>query len=480
MQNFKKLSKTLLVATALTGMMATASIVPGIADFAGLEAAAQDYPLASPERAAAAAAANAARPRLKSTTGMTERPAKTLGKVQELMNAEPPNYPEAMALLKKQNLDRLNSTEKAAFYQLMAAVAQNEGNMNEALIYYKNILAMDSISNAQRDQMTFIVGQIEFSNGNVETALEYFDEWFKYQEVPSMTNIVMLANVHYAAGLEDGVTPAAAEGHFRQSIEFLNWAITKAKAEGKEDKENWYAVLRALHNNLEEMDKVLYYAELLTSRWPKKAYWTQLSGLYAQAASEDGLSEEEAMELEKKQLAVFEMAHRQGMLESGRELETMAQLYLYHESPYQSAKTITKSIAEGASEKNQRNLELQATAFINGKDMAEAVEPLMAAAEMADDGNLYMRLANVYLNLDKYDDAAQAIDKALDKGGLRRPDQSSLLQGQAYLALENFDEARKSFREAAKDERSEKMARNLLRYVDSEERRIKDIREYLS
>ena len=209
-------------------------------------------------------------------------------------------------------------------------------------------------------------------------------------------------------------------------------------------------MLRALHNNLEEMDKVLYYAELLTSRWPKKAYWTQLSGLYAQAASEDGLSEEEAMELEKKQLAAFEMAHRQGMLESGRELETMAQLYL------------------------------QATAFINGKDMAEAVEPLMAAAEMADDGNLYMRLANVYLNLDKYDDAAQAIDKALDKGGLRRPDQSSLLQGQAYLALENFDEARKSFREAAKDERSEKMARNLLRYVDSEERRIKDIREYLS
>ena len=257
MRNFKKLSKTLLVATALTGVMATTAILPGGADFVGSVASAQDFPLASPERAAAAAAANKARPKLKSTKGMTERPAKKLAKVQEFMNSEPPNYPEAMALLKGQNLEKLNTTEKASFYQLMAAVAQNQGNMDEALSNYKNILAMDSISNAQRDQMTFIVGQIEFSNGNLDTALNYFNEWFKYQEVPSMTNIVMLANVHYAAGLEDGVAPAEAEKHFRQSVEFLNWAITKAKAEGKEDKENWYAVLRALHNNLEEMDKQL-------------------------------------------------------------------------------------------------------------------------------------------------------------------------------------------------------------------------------
>ena len=92
----------------------------------------------------------------------------------------------------------------------------------------------------------------------------------------------------------------------------------------------------------------------------------------------------------------------------------------------------------------------------------------------ADDGNNYMRLANVYLNLDKYEEAASAIDKALNKGGLSRPDQSSLMQGQAYLSLEQFDKARASFREAAKtakDDRTEKMSRDLLRYVDSEEKK---------
>lgn len=474
MRNFKRLSKTLLAATALSAVIATASLLPGQA------MAQQQYPLASPERAAAAAAANNARPKLKSVAGMDERAAKKLNEVQELMNATPPQFDEAEKILKDQNLDRLNTSERAAFLQLLAAVSQNKGDMDAAMGYYKQILAMDTISNVQRDQMTFIVGQIEFSNGNIETALQYFDEWFKYQADPSVTNIVMLANVHYAAGMEDGVPEAEANAHYRTAIEFLNWAIDKSKKEGKEDQENWYAVLRALHNNLGETDKVLEYAELLVTRWPKKAYWTQLSGLYGQKASEEGLSEADVRKYEDKQFAAFEMAYRQGMFDVGREFETMSQLYLYHESPYQAAKTLTKSLDEGLSEKTQRNLELQATAFINGRDYAKAVAPLSVAAEMSDDGNLYMRLANIYLTLDSYQEAASSIDKALEKGGLTRPDQSSLLQGQAYLALEQFDKARASFREAAKDKRSAQIASQLLLYTDSEEKRIKDIKEYLS
>ena len=70
--------------------------------------------------------------------------------------------------------------------------------------------------------------------------------------------------------------------------------------------------------------------------------------------------------------------------------------------------------------------------------------------------------------------------KGIAKGKVRRADQSRLLQGQAFLSLERFDDARKAFREGAKDDRSKKNANSLLKYTDSEERRIKDIKEYLS
>lgn len=480
MQNIKKLSKTLLVASALSSIAVVASAIPEVAEFSGQNAVAQELGVSSPARAATATAARAARPRITSAAPTRERAGKILMRAQELTTAEPPQYAEAKEYLLKQNVNRWNTTETAGFYQIMSSIAGSESDYDALLDYYKKLLAMDTIPYSLRDQLTYSVGQIEFSQDNQELGISYLYDWLQYQPNPSITQLELFANIHYSVGQEAADGSPAVEKNYRLAIEYVNWAITKAKTDGKNDKENWYQVLRSLHNLLEEIDKVVEYAELLATRWPKKEYWVQLSNLYAMAGAEDNVSESEVISFEKKQLATMELAHRQGMLEAGRELETMSQLYLYHESPYQASKTITKSLVDGLSEKNQRNFELQASAFINGKDMSDAVEPLAAAAELAENGNNYMRLANVYLSLDNYEEAAKAIENALDKGGLRRPDQSSLLQGQAYLALERFDDARSSFREAAKDDRSETMARNMLRYVDSEEQRIKDIKEYLS
>jgi len=480
MQNIKKLSKALLLATALCGITVVSTAIPEMAEFSGQNAVAQEYELSSQARADAATAARKSRRRITSAPPTRERPGKVLMKAQELISAEPPQYTQARENLLKQNIDRWNTTEKTGYYQIMASIDGSENDYNAMLENYKKLLAIDTISYSLRDQITYTVGQIEFSQDNQALGLRYLYDWLQYQPNPSISQMELFANVHYSIGQDAPDGSPEVEKNYRLAIEFVNWAILKTKIDGKNDKENWYQVLRSLHNSLEEIDRVLEYAKLLATRWPKKSYWVQLSNLYAMAGAEDGLSEEEVIVFEKNQLASMELAHRQGMLDVGRELETMSQLYLYHESPYQASKTMTKSLGDGLSEKNRRNLELHASALINGKDLSQSVEPLSLAAKLSDNGNNYMRLANVHLSLDQYEEAAFAIGEALKKGGLRRPDQSSLLQGQAYLALENFDEARSSFREAAKDKRSRKMARNLLRYVDSEERRIKDIREYLS
>ena len=518
MKNLRKVSRTLLIATVMSGVVVIAGKIPAIENYSGQYAKAQELGVSSQSSTAAAAAARAARPKIRSVPSTGERAGKILVKAQEYISEEIPLIAEAKALLVKQRIERWNSTETAGYYQIMSSIAGSEDDLETVVLYYKKLLDIKTIPYSLRDQLTFSIGQIEFSNENYALGLSYLYDWLKYQPDPSVTQLEMFANAHYTIGQNAPDESPEMVKNYRLAIEYINWVIKKSKAaaniiikaqmlvdefdglvpENREDrqkltaatalagkeikpeKENWYQVLRALHNSLGETPKVLEYAEFLATTWPQKQYWVQLSNLYAMASSEENMSEVEVLKFEKKQLAAMELAHRQNMLDTGRELETMSQLYLYHDSPYQSSKTIAKSLNEGLSEKSQRNLELQSTAFINGKDLVDAVGPLNAAAELDEDGNLYMRLANVYLSLDNYEGAAEAISKALVKGGLSRPDQSSLLQGQAYLALENFDGARKSFREAAKDDRSEKMARNMLRYVDSEEKRIKDIREYLS
>ncbi len=478
MYNFKKIAKTLVLAAALTGFMASSSFIPNSLGMGG-QAFAQVTWEAEAARSAAALAASNKRPKVR-TSGFSERVYKILSKATEYMDMEPPQYAEALEILKKQNLDRVTTTERISFYQMMAGISQNTGKYDEALGYYQKILKEDGVSYAMKDSVTFIVGQLLFQKDDFEGSLRLLNEWLKYQANPSVSNIVFMSNVYYSLGAEDGASDAVKEKNFRIAIANLNWVIKKSELEGNEVKENWYAFLRMLHNSLDDEKETLEIAELLTSRWPKKEYWTQLSGLYAQKAATPGLKAAEVSELEAKQIATYELAYRQGMLDKGRELESMAQLYLYHEMPFNSSKVMAKSLKDKISKESEKNLDLLALGYIIGKDSKKAIAPLEKAAKLSDDGNLYIRLANVYLNLDMYQEAADSIGKGLAKGGVKRADQSSFLQGQAYMALEKFDDARKSFREAAKDKRSEKTAKNWLKYLVSEEKRIKEIKEYLS
>ena len=49
------------------------------------------------------------------------------------------------------------------------------------------------------------------------------------------------------------------------------------------------------------------------------------------------------------------------------------------------------------------------------------------AAAKSDEGELYVRLGNVYLDGDQFSKAADAVQKGLDKGGVKRPDQARLV-----------------------------------------------------
>ena len=93
------------------------------------------------------------------------------------------------------------------------------------------------------------------------------------------------------------------------------------------------------------------------------------------------------------------------------------------------------------------------------------------AAQKSEDGNLLHTLAMLYTANDRYKDAVRVGRQALGRS-VRRADQVHLAIGSAYLELGEFDEAVKSFKEAAKDERSQKLANQYAAYAEREKKRI--------
>jgi tetratricopeptide (TPR) repeat protein len=84
-------------------------------------------------------------------------------------------------------------------------------------------------------------------------------------------------------------------------------------------------------------------------------------------------------------------------------------------------------------------------------------------------------LGSVYLDLDQNQKAVDAIRKGLDRGGVKRPDQARLALGMALFNLGEFNASRRAFREAAKDKRAKTYAQQWLRYITSEENRLKEL-----
>lgn len=188
-----------------------------------------------------------------------------------------------------------------------------------------------------------------------------------------------------------------------------------------------------------------------------------LSGLYGELNNDS------------KQVAAYESAYDQGFLIKGTEIVSLAQLLLQAEAAYKAARILEKGFEAGLVEKNESNYRLLSQAWQVAAEYDKAIPPLKQAASISNDGELDVRLANSYLNLSRYDECADSARSGLNKGGLKSTAGAYELVGMCLFEKSNFEESKKAFRQAAKDEKIAKRARNWIKFIESEQARIKQL-----
>ncbi len=213
-----------------------------------------------------------------------------------------------------------------------------------------------------------------------------------------------------------------------------------------EPKEGWLQLLAALYVRQQDYERAGPVFEELVTRFPKKEYWVQLSLIYG------------AREDYRNSLAVQQIAYEQGLLTEDKELRRLARSYLFKSLPYPAAKVLEKGIQSGKIKVDSEAYEMLANSWIAAREYEKAIEPLTKAADLADDGKLYIRLGQVYMQREEWGEAARLFRKALAKGGLPDPGQAQLLLGISYYNNQQVDPARQAFRRAREHESSRKQA----------------------
>jgi tetratricopeptide (TPR) repeat protein len=342
---------------------------------------------------------------------------------------------------------------------------------------YEQLLQEPEATIPLRTSSLLTLAQLNLVKENWDKGIALILQWMDEVETVTAQSYYLLASAYFQK--ED----------FVRSRSAMEEAIRLAEEEGYRPRENWYVLLAACFNELKDkkiisvaysLEQQLGIYEILVNYYPKKIYFMQLAATYQQ------------MDREKDYMITLKAAFEKDLLDKEGEYLALAQLLLISKNPYWAAQVLVagqnKKVIFKNKETNkeelvpvikdtEKNLKLLADSWRMAQEIDKAIPVLEKAAKMSKDGDTYILLGNLYLFEDRIEDSIRAIEAGLKKPKVKSRSQAQLVLGQAHFESENFEEAKKQFRAAARDEnkRIKKTANSWIKYAENEEVRVKNL-----
>lgn len=382
----------------------------------------------------------------KKTQAMSQQVYEALTEIQTLVEAD--DFVTAQAKIKElQGTKKLSTYETAQIWNLSGYASYLAEKYPDAIRAYEKVLQTPDLPDALQQSTLKTLAQLHFTVEDYQKALDTVQRLMAVVPEPS-ADIYMLEGQAYFQ-----------LGKYETAIGPIKKAIDMNKEQGRVPRENWLLLLRVCYWELKDFPNMLSVLEELIALYPKDSYILTLAGVYSELGDT------------KKQLALTEALYEKGYITGKAHAVNLANLYLLHGVPYKAAVLLEKEMASKEVASDVRNLRLLSQAWYSAREDRKAITPLKQAAAMSEDGELYIRLAQSYINLEDWNDAAEAARKALQIGGLKRKDTANIMYGMALFNQKKFEQARREFQAAAADKRSARAAGQWINYVDSEIRR---------
>jgi tetratricopeptide (TPR) repeat protein len=190
--------------------------------------------------------------------------------------------------------------------------------------------------------------------------------------------------------------------------------------------------------------------------FPDREYWQQLAGIYL------------ALKRDERALTTFELAYRQGRLSREQDLLQLTQLYLGRGIPYKAARLLETEMERGRIGTGVRNLELLAGAWAAARERVRATAVYQRAMRAGGDAVIGLYLADLYIQDERWQEAAEVLEATLKRDGLSEPGDAWLLLGVAHYEEGSLDLARHAFDEAARFEPARTAAQDWLQHLQGQ------------
>lgn len=369
----------------------------------------------------------------------SERTAEALNEAIELLNME--NYAGAQARLAELRLDRLSPYERSRVEQIFFQISYASERYDEARGHLEQAIAAGGLAETEVQSLRYQIAQTFMVEERWREGAQALEEWFRTAVNPNSAAYYLLAVAYYQ--MED----------FGRSLPNAERAISLAE----NPQESWVQLVLALYIQEERWSDALPLLQRLVAANPgRKSYWMQLSSVHGQ------------LEQYGEALATMQLAYEGGLLDQESEYMRLTDLLIFNDVPYRGGTILEAAIARGDVARSRAAYQKLADAWIGAREYERALEPLETAADMAPDGDLFVRLAEVHMQRENWSGMANALRRAIDKGGLRDGNNAQLLMGVALFQQDRFADARPYFERAARSESRADQANTYIQLIDQQ------------
>ncbi|HBX38645.1 MAG TPA: hypothetical protein DEG76_15755 [Pseudohongiella sp.] len=354
---------------------------------------------------------------------LSDRVYRVIAEVQELMNPTEEGVQPDLEAAKREldslneRCDTLNDFEKATMLNFYTNYYLGVDDIANALATFERILTIEDLRPEQRLRTLQSLGQLYAVEERYEDAIRTLEQWRELSAEENATVYNVLAQSHY--NLQQ----------FPQSIEYLLSYMDMLRAEGREIARNIYTFLNAMYIELEDYESALDVTKTLVALFDEGADWRNLAAIYG------------FLDREAQRIQTMELAYVKGYLESEAEFMNLAQSLAGLDAPIRGIEILEDGIEQGIVEENGDNLRRLTQMYIIASEFEAAVEPAERLVEIVDDGEAWDYLGYIHLMNRDYASAVEAMQTALDRGGLENTGDVQLSLARALVELDRYDEA---------------------------------------
>jgi len=324
---------------------------------------------------------------------------------------------EAQGVADKKPYDDFQIAEMLGYIEL------KRQNYAQASAAFEQSVASVFAPPEMRTERLKLIAQIAKELKDYPKAIQFAGKAIESTQNPDPELFALLGEAQYLA--ED----------YKAAAQTMGKAVEVAGKAGKPVKENWLQVRLSGYAQAKDVPGVLASLQELAIAFPKQKYLTDLFGEWKRTENDD-----------RAALNLYRLMLELGLLKEPEDYLKMAQLAVDTGMPGEAVRVLEQGTAgkmfsdEVDAERAHRQLSAARTlAAVDRKTL----EGLQATAERSSEDDVQLGL--VLVSFGEYAPGAEALQRGLAKGGIKRPDQAQILLGQALVKLNRPAEAQAAF-----------------------------------